>query len=118
MQTDRAVISMCDAQRDAASCCGSKVSRQGFNWTPGNSSGDLHVRCAKGRSFLLRIEGEQARVQLDTRQLTLFSRRSSLGRQFQSPLATLIIDEDFVAFVPQDDTGWRDCRIEGEGSKP
>jgi len=82
------------------------------------SSGDLHVRCAKGRSFLLRIEGEQARVQLDTRQLTLFSRRSSLGRQFQSPLATLIIDEDFVAFVPQDDTGWRDCRIEGEGSKP
>ncbi|WP_169795089.1 hypothetical protein [Novosphingobium barchaimii] len=34
-----------------------------------------------------------------------------MGHQYQSAQATLILDGDFIAFVPKDDAGWQDCRV-------
>ncbi|PJG45935.1 hypothetical protein CAF53_17000 [Sphingobium sp. LB126] len=72
----------------------------------------FHVACAQGRSFGLRIEGRQARVQLADRELLLARRPSSLGQHFRSAEATLIIDDAFVAFVQRGDWDWQDCRID------
>ncbi|WP_022681616.1 hypothetical protein [Sphingobium bisphenolivorans] len=73
--------------------------------------GDHQVQCAEGRNFLLRIDGARAQVQLDGDRLTLARAPSSLGEQFRSAQATLIIDGSFVAFVPKGDMGWRDCNL-------
>jgi hypothetical protein len=73
---------------------------------------DLHVACAQGRSFGLRIEGRQARVQLADSELVLVRKSSSLGQHFRNGVATLIIDDGFVAFVQNGDWDWQDCHID------
>ncbi len=72
----------------------------------------MQVKCAQGRSFFLRIEKKQAIIRSGAVQMRLDRRSSALGQQFESEAATLIIDGDFVAFVPKGDPSWRDCRIE------
>lgn len=72
----------------------------------------LHVACAQGRSFGLLIEERQARVQLADGELVLARKASSLGQHFRNGDATLIVDDDFVAFVQRGDWEWRDCHID------
>mgnify|MGYP003582730600 CR=1 FL=1 len=73
----------------------------------------VHVECAEGRSFELLISQEHAVVELKRRRLVLQRRPSSIGQQYRTREVTLIIDGDFVAFVPDDDLDWRDCHIVG-----
>ena len=75
------------------------------------ASASRHVECAGGRGFALVLGKEQAVVEMDDRRLILQRRPSSLGQQYRSNGASLIIDGDFVAFVSQDDLAWRDCHI-------
>lgn len=72
----------------------------------------LRVVCAQGRSFGLRIEGRQAHVQLADSELVLVRKPSSLGQHFRNGDATLILDDDYVAFVQRGDWGWQDCHID------
>lgn len=74
----------------------------------------LHVACAQGRSFSLRIEGWQAHVQLANGDLILSRKPSSLGQHFRSKDATLILDEGFVAFAQKGDWDWQDCHVDPE----
>lgn len=69
------------------------------------------MQCAGGRQFLLQAEHKHARVRLGERQIDLVRRPSSMGQQYYGPEATLILDGDFVAFVPKGDAGWQDCRV-------
>lgn len=71
----------------------------------------LHVACAQGRSFDVRVDGDSARVQLADRELLLIRKTSSLGQYFRDDHATLIIDGSFVALVQKDQLGWRDCHV-------
>ena len=76
----------------------------------------FHVVCAQGRSFGLRIEGRQARVQLANGELVLSRKLSSLGKHYRNGEATLILDDGFVAFVQKGDWDWQDCRIDPKSS--
>ena len=40
----------------------------------------------------------------------LTARPSSIGRKYSSDAATLIIDDEFAAFVTKDQDGFRDCK--------
>ncbi|AXB75522.1 hypothetical protein TQ38_018595 [Novosphingobium sp. P6W] len=71
----------------------------------------VQVQCAGGRQFLLQAEQRRARVRVGERQLNLVRKSSLMGQQYHSPQATLILDGDFIAFVPKDDAGWQDCRV-------
>ena len=71
----------------------------------------VQVQCAGGRQFLLQAEHKHARVGVGERQIDLVRTPSSMGRQYQNAQATLILDGDFIAFVPKDDAGWQDCRV-------
>jgi hypothetical protein len=71
----------------------------------------VQVQCAGGRQFLLQAEQRRAQVRVGQRQLNLVRRPSSMGQQYHSPQATLILDGDFIAFVPKNDAGWQDCRV-------
>lgn len=71
----------------------------------------VQVQCAGGRQFLLQAEYKHAWVRLGERQIDLVRKPSSMGQQYHGPEATLILDGDFIAFVPKNDTGWRDCRV-------
>jgi hypothetical protein len=68
------------------------------------------ITCAGGRQFLLRTGADVARVQIGTRQLKLPRKPSSLSERYASAEGTLMLDGEFVAFVPRDDAGWKDCR--------
>lgn len=70
------------------------------------------VRCAAGRGFSIRFSKHHVTVSLDGGQVLRLARRaSSLGKQYSTHDATLIIDGDFVAFVMKDDLGFEDCRL-------
>ena len=69
------------------------------------------VGCAGGRSFQIEAREKVARIFLDGRELLLTRRASSLGQQYRSGDAALIIDGDYVAFVLNDDLAYEDCRI-------
>ena len=69
------------------------------------------VVCAGGRSFQMDAREKLARIFLDGRELRLTRRASSLGQQYLSSDAALLIDGDYVAFVLNDDLAYEDCRI-------
>jgi hypothetical protein len=68
------------------------------------------ITCAEGRQFLLRTGADDARIQIGTRQLKLPRKPSTLSERYGSAEGTLMLDGAFVAFVPRDDAGWKDCR--------
>lgn len=68
------------------------------------------ITCAGGRQFLLRTSTNGARVQIGIRQLNLARKPSALSERYGSAEATLMLDGEFVAFVPKGDVGWKDCR--------
>jgi hypothetical protein len=68
------------------------------------------ITCAGGRQFLLRTSTDGARLQIGTRQLNLPRKSSALSERYGSNEGTLMLDGEFVAFVPKGDAGWRDCR--------
>lgn len=78
----------------------------------------VQVKCAGDRHFLLRLHPQGVEIVVDGRSFELSRRPSSLG-YYRSRDATLIIDGDFVAFVPRGDFGWQNCHIERPwGSSP
>lgn len=68
------------------------------------------ITCAGGRQFLLWTGADGARIQIGTRQLKLPRKLSSLSERYANAEGTLMLDGEFVAFVPRDDAGWKDCR--------
>jgi hypothetical protein len=70
------------------------------------------VRCEGGRYFLLRLDPQQATVIAEKRRYEMRRKESSLGQYYHSTEATLIIDGNFVAFVPREDWDWQGCRID------
>jgi hypothetical protein len=68
------------------------------------------ITCANGRQFLLQTGANSARIQIGARQLKLPRKPSALSERYAGSEGTLMLDGDFVAFVPQDDAGWQDCR--------
>ncbi|MCC4252778.1 hypothetical protein LL251_10170 [Sphingobium naphthae] len=77
-----------------------------------NGATDVRVQCAEGRAFLLRLYHKQAKVLVGNRRLDLRRKPSPLGRYYSNAEAALIVDGDFVAFVPKKDRQWRNCRID------
>lgn len=75
------------------------------------AEGQFEVRCASGRSFRFSVADDVAIVEFENESLRLRRRDFSLGEYFGSDDGALVIDGDFVAFVPRDDRGWRDCLI-------
>ena len=67
------------------------------------------VVCAGGRNFQMEAREKLARIFLDGRQVRLT--RRSLGQQYRSSDAALIIDGDYVAFVLNNDLAYEDCHI-------
>ncbi len=78
-----------------------------------NRTTDVRVQCAEGRAFLLRLDPRRATIIVGNRRLDLRRKPSSLGQYYRNAKAVLIVDGDFVAFVPREDREWRDCRIDG-----
>ncbi|MFB9051297.1 hypothetical protein ACFFV8_21575 [Sphingobium indicum] len=72
---------------------------------------DMEVRCAAGRRFFLRADADRATIVWKDGQLTLERGALPLGLYYRSPRAALIIDGDYVSFVPRGDRNWRDCRL-------
>ncbi|WP_159981112.1 MULTISPECIES: hypothetical protein [unclassified Novosphingobium] len=68
------------------------------------------ITCAGGRQFLLQTGASSARIQIGARQLKLPRKPSSLSERYAGSEGTLMLDGDFVAFVPRGDAGWQDCR--------
>lgn len=68
------------------------------------------ITCAGGRQFLLRTGADGARIQIGTRKLKLPRKPSALSERYSSAKGTRMLDGAFVAFVPRDDAGWKDCR--------
>ncbi|PZU07385.1 MAG: hypothetical protein DI606_16615 [Sphingobium sp.] len=68
------------------------------------------ITCAVGKQFLLRTGAAGAQVQIGTRKLTLPRKPSAISERYAGNEGTLMLDGEFVAFVPKGDAGWRDCR--------
>jgi hypothetical protein len=79
---------------------------------PAETKAQVRVRCEDGRYFLLRLDPQRATVIAEKRRFEMRRKESSLGQYYRGDKATLIIDGNFVAFVPSDDWGWKDCRID------
>ena len=79
---------------------------------PAQTKAQIRVRCEGGRYFLLRLDPQHATVIAEKRRFEMRRKISSLGQHYRGDKATLIIDGNFVAFVPQGDWDWRDCRID------
>lgn len=71
----------------------------------------VEVVCAGGRGFWMRPDAERATVEIEGRQILLERQPLPIGAYYRNRQAALVIDGDFVAFVPRGDTGWRDCRV-------
>lgn len=69
------------------------------------------VQCAVGRRFRFSTASERAVVEYEGRRITLPRRDLSIGQYYRSKDGALVIDGDFIAFVPRGDENWRDCRI-------
>lgn len=73
----------------------------------------VEVVCAEGRGFLMRPDAESVMVEVEGQHMMLDRQPLPLGAYYRNRQAALVIDGDFVAFVPRGDTGWRDCRVKG-----
>lgn len=71
----------------------------------------MEVQCAAGRRFTLHVDDARATIIWTEGRLTLERRTLSLGRYYRGPTAALIIDGDYVSFVPKGDRNWRDCHF-------
>lgn len=78
---------------------------------PAEAKEPIQIRCAQGKSLSIEIEGDRAIASFEGRKLTLPRRPTLLGMYFRSDKGALVIDDNFVAFVPKGDTNWRDCEI-------
>ncbi len=76
----------------------------------------VDVICAEGRGFQMQQDGRRATVAFDGRKVSLEREPLPIGIYYRNQQAALVIDGDFVAFVPRGDTNWRDCRIKGDAS--
>ncbi|MGF7156456.1 hypothetical protein [Novosphingobium gossypii] len=68
------------------------------------------ITCAANRHFLLRTDAERAQIQIGNRRLELQRAPSAISQRYRSEEATLMLDGEFIAFVPKGDAGWTDCR--------
>jgi hypothetical protein len=68
------------------------------------------ITCAGGRQFLLQTGADGARVQFGVRHLKLPRKPSALSERYAGSEGTLMLDGEYVAFVPRNDAGWKDCR--------
>jgi hypothetical protein len=68
------------------------------------------VTCAGGRQFLLQTGADGAQIQIGSQQLNLPRKPSALSERYANAKGTLMLDGNFVAFVPRGDAGWKDCR--------
>src|SRR3546814_1233194 len=87
--------------------CALPISRDGAQG-PAN---DMGVGCAVGRRFFPRADADRGTIVWKNGQLTLERGALLLGLYYRSPRAALIIDGDYVSFVPRGDRNWRDCRL-------
>jgi len=71
----------------------------------------INVVCAEGRGFQLQQDAEHATVSFEGRQISLERQPLPIGTYYRNQQAALVIDGDFVAFVPRGDSNWRDCRM-------
>lgn len=71
----------------------------------------MEVQCAAGRRFTLHVDDTRATIIWTEGRLTLERGTLSLGRYYRGPTAALIIDGDYVSFVPKGDRNWRDCHF-------
>ena len=69
----------------------------------------LHYHCAGGESFTVARNRSSASVSIAGRTYQLTRKPSSLGQQFRSPTATLIVDGSFAAFATERLFHLRDC---------
>jgi len=76
-----------------------------------DETASFDVQCAAGRSLVLALHDQALTVTLADRTLELVRRPSSVGQYYAGAGATLIMDDGFVAFVPDGDDSWRNCRI-------
>ena len=74
-------------------------------------SAEYLVQCAMGRSFRFTADARQALVEIGARKMILARTDLPLGEYFRGKDCALIIDGDFVAFVPRGDERWRDCHL-------
>ncbi len=75
----------------------------------GATVSEQRFSCQGGEQLLVGEQPNGAAVQIGNSTYQLSPRRSSLGRKFSSPQATLIIDGQFAAFVAGDRTNLRGC---------
>lgn len=68
------------------------------------------ITCSGNRQFLLQSDTKRAQIQIGTRRLELWRAPSAISKRYRSDEATLMLDGDFIAFVPTGDAGWTDCR--------
>lgn len=78
---------------------------------PAEAKEPIQIRCAQGRGLSIEIGGDRAIASFEGRKLTLPRRPAPLGMYFRSDKGALVIDDNFVAFVPKGDPNWRDCGI-------
>jgi hypothetical protein len=67
--------------------------------------------CADRQWFEVTRNQNVATVRLGKREYNLRFKRGSIGQRYVGSSATLIIDGDFAAFVADDATGLRSCRL-------
>jgi len=67
-------------------------------------------QCIDGRAFDVLFANSTARVHFAGSEYFLQQRRSSLGTKFVSPTATLIVDGEYAAFVPDGTIDLRQCK--------
>lgn len=67
-------------------------------------------RCAENRSFTVDRDDRSAVVTYANENYLLARKPSSLGLRYSSDVATLIIDDDFAAFVTDTTINLRECR--------
>ena len=74
------------------------------SWAPAELRGhpaDV-FKCMDGSGLTVRYQQQTATVLVDGRSYELLRKPSNIGERFTSPLATLIIDGEFAAFVADD----------------
>ena len=74
-------------------------------------SAEYLVQCAMGRSFRFTADARQALVEIGARKMILARTDLPLDEYFRGKDGALIIDGDFVAFVPRGEERWRDCHL-------
>lgn len=79
-------------------------------WSEASNVGTV-VRCAAGKSFTVQVSARRAIVQFGQKRMSLPQKDMPLGQYYRNADAALVIDGDFVAFVPKGDEGWRECRL-------